>query len=112
MSSKVEVRLFPSARKPDTHVEKQLTDYFTFTINQLDTTVFQYTEQALKLMRSLSYLFKTCKSCYFRSLILQNIAQKDANTFDRRKGINAPFIIMRDFPPHIVDHNRYLMLNQ
>lgn len=48
MSCKVEVRLFQSASKPDTHVEKQCTDNFTFTNNNLDDTFFQYTEQALK----------------------------------------------------------------
>lgn len=48
MSCKVEVRLFHSARKPNTRVEKQCTDKFTFTINQLDATFFEHTEQALK----------------------------------------------------------------
>lgn len=76
MSCKVEVRLFPSARKPDNHVEKQCTDNLKFTINHLDATFFQYIEQALNQMRSLGYFFKTCKSCYFRSLISQNIAKR------------------------------------
>lgn len=99
MSCKVEVRLFPSARKPDNHFEKQCTDNLKFTVNQLDATFFQYIEQALNQMRSLGYFLKPANHVISAHLYRKTL-QKGANTFSRRKGINAPFIIMRDFPSY------------